>query len=53
MVCDFKEVGGGCYFRYSEDRLVTWLIAKVERLVKSGKHECEVCSETPALLLPC
>ena len=41
MVCDFKEAGGDCYYRYSEDRLLCWLIAKVERLVKSGKHDPE------------
>lgn len=33
FVCDTKEAGGDLYYRFSEQRMLTWLMAKVDRLV--------------------
>ena len=33
FVCDTKEVGGDAYYRFSESRMLTWMMAKVDRLV--------------------
>jgi hypothetical protein len=33
FVCDAKEAGGDSYYRFSESRMLTWMMAKVDRLV--------------------
>ena len=32
FVCDAKEAGGDAYYRFSESRMLTWMMAKVDRL---------------------
>lgn len=33
FVCETKEAGGDMYYRFSESRMLTWMVAKVDRLV--------------------
>ena len=33
FVCETKEAGGDLYYRFSEERMLTWLAVKVDRLV--------------------